>query len=132
MEAVMRLKQYFPHFAWLAFLILAFAAHWLAPNDPGRVAALFVNGVMINLVDPIVWAVAAAPALLIRRTALMVPALFLTSAAAVFVKGWLEVSTGSTWLSGSILGNLFGLVTVGFVINAISIFRRSRRQSVGA
>ena len=128
----MRLKQYFPHFAWLAFLILAFAAHWLAPNDPGRVAALFVNGVMINLVDPIVWAVAAAPALLIRRTALMVPALFLTSAAAVFVKGWLEVSTGSTWLSGSILGNLFGLVTVGFVINAISIFRRSRRQSVGA
>ena len=128
----MRLKQYFPHFAWLAFLILALAAHWLAPNDPGRVAALFVNGVMINLVDPIVWAIAAAPALLIRRTAIMVPALFLTSAAVVFVKGWLEVSTGSTWLSGSILGNLFGLVTVGFVINAISIFRRSRRHSVGA
>jgi hypothetical protein len=127
----MRYKQFFPHIVWLGVLILAFAAHWLAPNDPGRVAAIFINGIMASLFDPAVWLISAIPALLLRRPIFVFIGLLLASAALIFIKGWLEVSTGTAWIHGSIVGNFLGFVAVGYIINAIALVKRSRKLQAG-
>lgn len=126
----MKNSRYIPHIAWLALLVFAFFAHSLAPNDPGKVAALFANGVMANFVDPLIWLLAAIPAAFIRRQGFVFLGLITASLATTLFKLYLSVSTGSSWLHGSMLGNLFGFVAVGYVINAIVVFRRAKEAGI--
>lgn len=118
--------KYTPHSVWLIILLAFFAIVAVATGD-GHIAAMYVNGVMANLVDPLIWLIALLPAARIQRNTILLLTLFTLAALAAILKLYLHWQTGSGWIYGSILGNVMGFITVGYIINAISVFRRSRR-----
>jgi len=118
---------YTPHWVWFVILIAIFAVVAITTGD-GRTAAMYVNGVTVNLVDPFIWLITLLPAVRIRRNTILLLVLFIFAALVASFKLYMRWKTGSGWISGSVLGNVMGFITVGYIINAISVFRRSRRS----
>lgn len=118
--------RYAPHCGWLAILVVAFALVVAGTRD-GRVAASYVNGIMANLLDPLIWLIALLPAIRIRRGPVLLLVLLALSTLVVALKLYMRSDTGSDWITGSILGNIVGFPTVGYIINAIAVSRRGAR-----
>ncbi|QNP40214.1 hypothetical protein [Lysobacter solisilvae (ex Woo and Kim 2020)] len=121
----MVVKKYAVLLALLA-LVVAVVAYGVAADSKG--AALFLNGVMANLFDPFIWLVALPFATIIRKNMILLPTLFIVACLVCILKLYLRYKTGSGWITGSIAGNLVGLMTVGYIINAVAVFIRGRRQ----
>lgn len=124
--------KYAPHVLWLVTLIGLFIAVIFVTKS-GLSAAAYVNGVTVNLFDPVIWLIAALPGVFVRRNVLLFISLVTLSTLTIFLRLYMQTSTGSHWITGSILGNFAGLVTVGYVINAIIVVRRSRKaRAIGS
>jgi hypothetical protein len=119
--------KYAPLGIWLAVALAIFTAIFVVTHD-GRIAAMYINGVTVNLFDPLVWIIAFVPAVKSKRGATLFASLLLLSIVLTAAKIYMQRSSGSAWITGSILGNLVGFVTVGYLINAASTFRKARRQ----
>lgn len=121
--------KYTPHLSWLAILVVVFAVIAVVTRD-GAIAAYFVKGILATLIDPLIWLIALVPAIKIRRNVMLILSLFILAALVATIKLYLTVETGSPWITGSILGNVAGFITVGYIINAVAVFRRNRAQPV--
>src|SRR3546814_14957746 len=124
--AILRGK-YTPHWAWLVVLIAFFVVIAMATGD-GRTAAMYINGIMANLFDPFIWLIALLPAIKIRRNTILLLVLFTLAALIATFKLYMRWKTGSGWITGSILGNVVGFIAVGYIINAIAVFRSEERR----
>lgn len=87
---------------------------------------MYINGITANLFDPLVWIIALVPAVKIKRGAVLFASLLLLAVVLTAAKIYMQRSDSSAWITGSILGNLVGFMTVGYLINAASVFRKAR------
>lgn len=112
----------------LALFLLTFGMLVYGIAADSKRAALFINGVTANLFDPFVWLI-ALPFVRIRRPFVLLASLFTVSSLVCIFKVYMLRQTGAHWITGSIAGNIIGLLTVGYIINAFVVFRRARATS---
>ena len=110
----------------LLAVIVAVLIYGIAADSEN--AAFFLNGVMANVFDPLIWLIALPFALKIRRNAILFPILFIVAALVAIFKLYMLWKHGTGWIVGSVAGNVVGLMTVGYIINTIAVFRRGRRE----
>ena len=113
-----KLGNYIVHSALLALLLVIVIYGLIADSEK---VAFFIIGIYVNLLDPIVWLVTLPFSVYLRRQRILLPALFILGVISVVVKiRYLS-------LSGSIAGEVYGVVTVGYIINAIILVRQGWR-----
>ena len=88
-------------------------------------ATIFLDGILANLADPIIWII-VFPVALIRSDKELLPVLFAFAIVVTVVKIYLEDRTGTQWLGGSIPSHVFSIILIGFIINAVFVFRWER------
>ena len=105
-------------------IVLAFLAAVLiyGIDADSKTAAIFLNGVMASGFDPLIWLIAFPFAIKIRRNALLLSVLFIAGIFLAILKLRMH------WIVGSIAGNAIGVVTVGYIINALALVRNGRRE----
>ncbi len=109
----------------LIFLVLVYG---IAQDNES--AALFLNGVVVNIFDPLVWIIAWPISVKASRDLHLASLLFTAAALLCIAKLYMQHATGDRWMTGSIAGNAIGFIFVGYVINAIAVFRRRRRPAI--
>ncbi len=108
------------HMALLAILVLVVIYGILADSEK---AALFINGVTFNLVDEWLWIVLAPFSVFIKNQKILFAVLLTVAVSLVALKISMHLD-GGDYLRGSIIGELFGVLVVGYVINAAAIVFR--------
>ena len=123
--------KYTPHLLWLAILIAVFFLLIYVIGD-GSGAVSYAMGITANIFDPFIWVLAALPAIWIRRPIYVALSLVLLAVLVAAFKVQMSGSTGFNWVTGSMAGNIFGFVTVGYIINAIAITFRKKAVPANA
>ena len=123
--------KYAPHLTWLAIVIGVLFVLIYAVGD-GTGAVDYAMGVTASLFDPFIWVVAGLPAVLIRRPAYVALALIVLAVLVALFQVQMSESTGFNWVTGSLLGSIFGFITMGYLINAVAITVRKKPVNVEA
>jgi hypothetical protein len=90
-------------------------------------AAFFLNGVMLNVPDPVNWIVALPFAAVIRRDWVLLLALFIIGSLFTVLKVYLHWMQSTDEFVGLVPGSIVGFLIAGYIINAIVVYRRGRR-----
>lgn len=108
------------HMALLAILVLVVIYGILADSEK---VAFFINGITFNLVDEWLWIVLAPFSVFIKNQKILFSVLLALAVSLVALKASMHLD-GGDYLRGSIIGELFGVLVVGYVINAAAIVFR--------
>lgn len=108
------------HISLLAILIVVVIYGVLADSEN---AAFFINGIIIYVFDIWAWVILAPFSILIRKQKILFITLLIISICLVGFKIYVQLDGGPS-LTGSILGELYGVLFLGYVINAAAIVTR--------